>query len=71
MDETATSVMAKGIGEMPIGNKSSAVPGALIDGLHDVGPIDGKDGGGKPNSLGSPDSHRKSASGMTYDYPGL
>lgn len=71
MDETATSVMAKGIGEIPIGNKSSAVPGAMIDGLHNVGAIDGKEGGGKPDSLGSADSHRKNSTGMTYDYPGL
>ena len=68
---TKVTPMKAGIGEIPIGNASSAVPGAKIDGLHNVGAIDGKENGGNPGSLGSPDSHRKNSTGMTYDYPGL
>lgn len=63
--------MTEGIGEIPISNTSADTNKVPIDGLHDVGSIDGKDGGGKPGSLGSPESHRMNSTGMTYKYPGL
>ena len=63
--------MKAGIGEIKIGNQSADQANIPIDGLHDVGSIDGKSGAGKPGSLGSPESHRKNSTGMTYEYPGL
>lgn len=70
-DSAKMTPMTEGIGELPVSRKDSDVPGSMIDGLHDIGAVDGKKGLGKPESGGSPTMHRENASGMTYEYPGL
>lgn len=63
--------MVEGVGEIPIGHSNADVAGVQIDGMHNVGSIDGKEGGGKPESLGDPMTYRNSGTGVDFKYPGL
>lgn len=67
---TALTPMKAGIGEIPVDGKSSSVPSAPIDGLHQV-KVDGKEMGGVDSGPDHMSFVKNGGVGGAPPYPGL